>query len=253
MLDQLVRTTSIFVNRNSTTILTGFGIAGVVTTALLASKGTVQAMNAIFHEELKTGTASDRNQRYKERFAISWKFYIPAVSVGAVTIACIVGAHSIGAKKNAALASAYTLVNKAFGDYKGEVIERLGERKAQEITDSVVDKQIQQQPTSLVVLGDGDMLCWDAMTARYFESSPEKIRRAENQLNAQLLHGEQGVSINDLYSLLGLEHTAMGDDMGWNDQYLLDIGLSSHLTPDERPALAMTFTMPPFPKYWKVG
>lgn len=254
MFDNLVRTTSLFVSRNSNTILTGFGVAGVVTTAVLASKATVQAMNAIFHEEMIGGTAGDPKQRAKERIKVAWQFYIPAVSVGAVTIGCIIGAHTISTRKTAALASAYTLVNRAFTDHKAQVLETFGERKAQEIRDKIADKQVAEHPTSLVIVGEGNVLCWDSLSDRYFESTPERIRRAENELNAKMLHGEStGVSLNDLYSRVGLNQTVMGEELGWSDDTLLKINISSHMTDDERPCLALSFDNPPFPAYWKIN
>lgn len=251
MFDNLVRTASIFVTRNSTTILTAFGVAGVLSTAVLAVRATPSALREL---EIAEVQHPDNKLTPLEIIKAGYKPYIPAVVVGGVTIACIIGAHSIGTRKNAALASAYTLVNRAFSDYKGQVFEQFGERKAQAVQDAVSDQQIKEGPNSLVILGDGNVLCWESLTGRYFESTPEKLRRAENTLNARMNHGaDYGVQLNEFYSLVGLEQTKMGDDLGWNIDTLIELGLSSHLTPDEKPCLAVTYKVSPYPNYWQIN
>ena len=51
-----------------------------------------------------------------------WKVYIPAMVTGTASIVCLIGASSVNAKRNAALAAAYTLSDTAFREYKEKVI-----------------------------------------------------------------------------------------------------------------------------------
>lgn len=262
MLNNIVRTATQLVSRNSTTILTSFGVAGVVSTAILAAKATPKALidmeTADSQYRQVWGDEDFQNLDPKwlfwHRTKAMYKNYIPAVTVGAATIACILGAHNIGSRKNAALASAYTLANKAFTDYRHQVVEMIGERKAQEIHDQVVNNQIGTLQTPTILIGDGNVLCFEVLTGRYFESSAERIYRAENELNASMIHGQTNdVQLNDFYTQVGLQPTLMGEEMGWNVDALIRINVSSHLTDDNKPALAISYEIPPFPKPWKIA
>ncbi len=248
MLNGLVKSAGVFVTRNSTTILTSLAVAGVVSTAILAVRGTPGAMRAL--ERL-----DQENPDYSNLDAVKAvaPHYIPALATGTVTIASIIGAHGIGSRKNAALASAYSLAERSFTDYRRKVIETFGEAKAQKVQDSVVDDHIRQSnpQASLILLEDGEVLCYEILTGRFFKSSPEKMRRAQNTLNGRMLDGtEFSVSMNEFYLLCDIPTTMMGEEMGWNESARIDIQLSSHLTPDEKPCLAITYNMPPFPNFW---
>lgn len=53
-----------------------------------------------------------------EAIAAAWKCYIPAVAIGASTIACIMGANALNRRQQAALTSAYALVQSSYKEYK---------------------------------------------------------------------------------------------------------------------------------------
>lgn len=59
----------------------------------------------------------------------AWKPYIPAAITGSLSVACLVGASRVNFKRNAALATAYTLSEKVLKDYKDSVVETIGEKK----------------------------------------------------------------------------------------------------------------------------
>lgn len=251
MFNQIVKTVGSFLGRNSTTILTSTAVVGVVSTAVLTARAAYQHASD-YERDRDLGITRTRQEEVKEY----WKLYIPAAVTGAVTIGCIIGAHNIGSRKNAALVSAYSLVDRAFTEYRTKVVETIGEKKAEEIRDAVTDDRIKQlsNTSQTFIVGEGEQLCYESLTGRYFKSTAEVIRRAENTLNARMNHGvDYGVQLNDLYSLIGLSPTTMGDEMGWNVDTLLKIKISSHLTEDEKPCLALTYDIPPFPKYWKVN
>jgi hypothetical protein len=83
--------------------------------------------------------------------------------------------------------------------------------------------------TDIIVTGKGQTLFFDPLSHRYFYSSIEKIRRAENKLNKEINTDPFGAgrTINDFYDEIGIPNTATGDALGWNlNVGLIDIYLS---------------------------
>jgi hypothetical protein len=261
-----LRKTSHIVNQNSTTILTGVAIAGVVTTAILAARATPHYLNA---RQVETENKADRiateagvaknqdtwNKAWHagltpfEKFQIAWRPYLPAALTGAATVACIIGINQIGLRRNAALAGAYAIAETGFREYKEEVIKQLGAAKERGVTDEVAKKEVNEHPIAdqqVIFTGGGDVLCFDRFTGRYFHSDHERIRRCENDFNANVLGGDMYGSLNDFYALLGLGDTTVGDQMGFNCENLLKLVFTSVLNPDTgEPCLAIGFeTLP---------
>ena len=246
---QIIKNLGGTISKNSPHILTGLGCAGVLTTAVLTGKASIKAYEILEQE---------RNRRYasepirtKEVFELTWREFIPPVIVGTSSIACIIGANSINVKRNAALAALYSLSETAFREYKTKVVEEIGRTKETKIRDSVVGDKIAANPPSdrtIIMTGDGEVLCYDALSDRYFKSSIEKIRQKINELNRDLL-SEMWLSLNDLYYAIGLPTTKLGDQMGFDiEKGLIEIDYSSHLSPDGHPCLVVDTKV--YPKYF---
>lgn len=241
-----------FVSERSPEILTGIGIAGMVTTTVLAVKATPKAMSLI--EDKKNEDWVDELSPL-DVVKIAWKPYIPAIITCVVSTTCIIGASSVNAKRNAALATAYKLSETALTEYREKVIETIGEKKEQIVRDKVAEERIKKNPVSkneVIVTGNGKTLCFDPISGRYFMSSIDVIKRAENELNKQMLHDISGyVSLNDFYDELGLDHTSVGDDLGWNTDQLIDICFSSQLNDNGEPSVVLDFLVAPKYSYDK--
>ena len=93
-------------SRHSPAILMGIGIAGMVTTTVVAVKATPKALRLI---EEKKQELDVESLTPVETVKATWKCYIPAAVTGAVSIACLIGSNSVNTKRNAALATAYKL------------------------------------------------------------------------------------------------------------------------------------------------
>lgn len=241
-----------FVTRRSPEILTGLGIAGMLTTTVLAVRATPKALDLI--EEKKTEKWVDELTPI-ETVKAAWKPYVPAVLTGTASIACLIGASSVNAKRNAALATAYTLSETARREYREKVIETLGEKKDKQIRDKVAEERVKQNPVSnsqVVVTDNGTTLCFDPISGRYFKSSIVKIKQAENELNKRMLHDISGyVSLNDFYDELGLDHIEPGEDLGWNTDELIDISFSSQLNDNGEPSIVLDFMVAPKYNFYK--
>lgn len=241
------------ISDNSPVLLTGFATAGVLTTALFVAKATVEATKYVIKNEDELDELHDK-ERYRDIIAANWKHYIPAVAVGATTIACIIGSHSIHKRRTAAIVGMYTLTETAFKDYKNKVVEIIGENKEQKVREEVTKDYLMNAPmvsSEVYITGLGEQLCYDTFTGRYFKSDIETIRRAQNDINARVLN-DMYASHNDFYHAIGLSGTKYGDEVGWNTDNLMDIEFTSHLAEDGRPCLCLEYHSTPIRDYYKI-
>ena len=224
------------VSEKSPEILIGLGLAGMLTSTVLAVKATPKAL-AILEEE-------DRELSKIDKFKLTWKCYAPAAIGYCTSAACILGAHSVNAKRNAVLAGAYKISENALLEYRDKVVETLGEEKEKEIRDSIAEDRVQQGPkqaNGVLVAGKGDTLCYDMYSGRYFNSDMDSINRVLNDINYKLMQ-DNIMSVNDFYDAIGLNPISTGYDVGWNvDEGLIRLYFSSTLTEDGQPCLAMHF------------
>lgn len=233
------------VTKHSPEILTGLGIAGMITTTILAVKATPKALDLINDRKYELET---EKLPPTEVVKTAWKCYIPAAVTCATSTACLIGASSVHLKRNAALATAYKLSESAISEYKDAVIDKIGEKKEQTIRDKVAEEKMKKNPVSsseVFITEKGNTLCYDTISGRYFKSDIDRIKRAENAINKQLLD-EMYVSLNDLYDELDLDHTKLGDELGWKiDDGLVELYFSSQLADDGTPCVVMDFTRAP--------
>lgn len=241
----------IAVSKHAPEILTGIGIAGMIATTVLAVKATPKACQLIREAEYENDV---RHLTPVETVKVAWKPYIPAAVTGVASVACLIGASSVNARRNAALAAAYTLSETALKEYRDKVVETVGEKKEQTIRDKVAEAQIEKNPVSkseVVYTGKGKSLCYDPYSDRYFECDLDVIRRAANELNDRMLHQITGyASLNDFYDEINLHHTLTGDEIGWNAEHLVKLDISSHVADDGRPALVIGHYNRPVYEYY---
>lgn len=232
--------------KNSPYILTGLGCAGVLTTALFTGHSTLKAYMLIKMEE------EDRNIELspKEVLQLTWKCFIPPVLMGTTSVICIIGANTINTNRNAAIAALYSLSETAFREYKDKVVEELGRNKELKVRDTIAKDRITNSPVgdrTIIITGNGDVLCYDALSDRYFKSSAEKIRQQVLELNYTLMT-EMWLSLNDLYYCIGLPATGLGGQVGFDlDKGRIELEYSSQLTPEGQPCLVIDTTV--YPKY----
>ena len=238
--------------KHSPEILTAFGIVGMFTAGALAVKDTPKALRLI--EEKKKEQQVDKLKPL-DTVKVAWKCYIPSVAMATVSTACLIGASNVNSKRNAALATAYTLSETALREYKAKVVETLGEKKEEAIRESIVKDKMDQNPTNnstIIVTGKGPTICYDAWSDRYFQSDLETIKKAANELNRRM-RTEMFISVNEYYAEIGLPPHKPGDVMGWNiDRGYIDIQHFPHLDKDNQPCLGIDFYVAPQYDYDKL-
>jgi hypothetical protein len=257
-LTQKMHHVKFLLNANSPAILTGVGVAGTVTTAYLTGRASFKASRIIENEELIVNNSveieSDRVYLTKKnKVKLVWKLYIPAVGVGSTTIASIILANKISSKRLAALGVAAGISERALQEYKEKVLEKIGDRQERNIRDEIAQDRITKNPVNtreVILAGTGEVLCYDMGTGRYFQSTVEEIKRAENKINHQLIHF-MSASLSEFFDEIGLPPTTYSDSVGWNMNSTVEVVFSTTMTPDQRPCIAIDFAKPPIPDYEK--
>ena len=243
----IIKSTQIAMSKHSPEILTGLGIAGMITTTILAVKATPKALRKI--KEYEDAILCD-HEKIKPINAVklTWKCYIPAAVTGTVSIACLVGASSVNVRRNAALATAYKLSETALTEYREKVVETIGEKKEKTIKDAIAKDHVEKNPVSqnnIIVTGKGDTLCCDKLFGRYFKSDIDRLKKIENELNRRM-RNEDYISLNDFYYEVGLDSVDAGDLLGWNiDRGYVELDFSSQLSSDGTPCLVVSFASLP--------
>ena len=231
-------------------ILTGIGIAGMIGATFMAVKATPKALYLI---ETKKEETEVEELTPVETIKTCWKCYIPATLTTVLSAVCLIGASTVSAKRNAALATAYSISEAALREYQEKVVEVIGEKKEKAVRDAVAKDQIERDPVTksevVIIDSNSNTLCYEPLSGRYFKSTIDKIKKAEIKLDRQMIQ-EMYVSLNDFYWEIGLDGTDLGDKMGWNlSKGYMDLSFSSQLADDGTPCAVIVYGIPPVYDY----
>ena len=246
-----------YVINNSPTLLTAFGVTGVLTTAYLTGKATFRATVVIAEEEarrellepaiLETLPELDT----KEKAKLVWKCYLPPALSVVTTIGCVVGANTINTSRMAALAAAYAVSDKNFAEYKSKVKEVFGEKKEGEVRTAIAQDSVNANPPPGAAFihnaAGGDTLCKDAWTGRYFYSDMQTIRAAENDLARGMYVGQDVATLADFYDAIRLPSPKCANEVGWNNDSPLKLQFDTVMAPGDIPCLVVDFANAQFP------
>jgi hypothetical protein len=236
---------------NSPLILTAIGVTGTITTAYLTGKATVKAVD-LLHDEMQVDSeAFENGYTNKEIVRMTWRLYIPAAGTGLMTIACIITANRIGNRRAAALAAAFSVSEKAWEEYKEKVVEKLGKKEEKRFREEISQDRVNRTPVNdreIIITGNGDVLCFDEISGRYFNSNVENLRKSQNDINQQILHNMYA-SLYEFYQLIGLETTPYSTEVGWNSDCLLDLTFHATLAKDGKPCMAIGYRTFPIREY----
>lgn len=231
-------------------ILTGIGITGMIGATFMAVKATPKALYLI---EAKKEESEVEELTPVETIKTCWKCYIPATLTTVLSAVCLIGASTVSAKRNAALATAYSISEAALREYQEKVVEVIGEKKEKTVRDAVAKDQIERDPVTksevVIIDSNSNTLCYEPLSGRYFKSTIDKIKKAEIKLDRQMIQ-EMYVSLNDFYWEIGLDGTDLGDKMGWNlSKGYMDLSFSSQLADDGTPCAVIVYGIPPVYDY----
>lgn len=202
---------------NSPVILTGFAVGGVILTAVLAARAVPKAISIIEEEEEEREQEADKrankevevlNKDYdevydevfkpitkKDIFKLSWKYFVPAVICGSLTIGCIVWSQHLNTVKQAALAASYEILRNSYDDYRYHVRESIDKKKYDEIEQKIredrVHRVLEERPLTqkdydILDAEAGAAVFVEPTTGHRFVSTYEKVYRAIDDVNEML-------------------------------------------------------------------
>ena len=243
----LLNKSRVFVKRNSATILTYVGAAGVIATTVTAVKATPKAMSLLEKAKEEKG----ENLTTVETVKIAGPVYIPTIVLGVSTLACIFGANVLSKKGQASLMSAYALADSSYKDYRKKVEELYGEEAGAQVRAEIAKDKYEEHP---IQVEDGKRLYYDLYSGQYFESSPFEVQKAEYELNKSLMI-DDGVYLNDWYRQLGIDQLEHGFDFGWTtgsnmDNYWqtwIDFDHEKVVMDDGLECIIISFAQEPYP------
>lgn len=240
--------------KHSPEILVVAGVAGVVTSAVMACKATTKLSGIIekakndidaIHDfaehpenvpEGETYTEEDSKKDLAIVYAQTGiqliKLYGPAVALGALSITGILASNNILRKRNIALAAAYATVDTSFKEYRNRVIDRFGKEldrelkyniKSKEIEETVVDDKGKEKTVKKTIeVADPNTY---SDYARFFddgcigwdkdaEYNLMFLKQQQNYAN-EMLKSKGHLFLNEVYDMLGIPRTKAGQVVGW--------------------------------------
>ena len=229
--------------KHSPEILMGIGIAGVVTSTVLACRSTLKVKDILEDKDTNMNNVkevlAEGREDYTEEDARKdktiimtttairmMKLYITSVIIGAGSIACLLQSHNVMRNRNAGLAAALAATTESFKQYRERVTAKYGDEVDKEMRYGIKkekkEKDGKKTKEDIVVGCDEKEL---SGYARYFNESninwtddPQFnmmfLRQNQNWANDKLI--SQGyLYLNDVYDALGFPKTKAGQVVGW--------------------------------------
>lgn len=245
----LFKSTERCISKNSPAILTGMAVVGVIGSVYFTGDATIKAVRLVDEKNKNREEPLTKTEVVK----ICWKLYVPATISAGEAIICAIGANSINAKRNVALASAYALSTDALKAYKNKTEEVVGKTKMQKIRDEIFKEKVEKdspENKTIIMTGKGNVLCCESLSSQYFRSTVEGIDSAINRANEELLN-EGYISLNGVYDYLGLKSTKLGETVGWEaSDGLITVSYASDLSNEKEPVLLVEFDGFPKRRPW---
>lgn len=179
-------------------------------TTVMAVKATPKAIRLL---EAKKEEKDEELTKW-ETVKTAGPVYIPSVLLGVTTLTCIFGAEVLNKRQQAALTSAYALLDQSYKTYKHKVDELYGEEAGEKVRESIAKDKYEETEEKPEV-SEGKQLFYDFYSNRYFESTIADVIWAEYEVNRALAtYG--GIGLNEFYNLLDLEELPEYREIGWS-------------------------------------
>ena len=245
---KLTKTGAMILNTHGSKILITTSIVSTTSAVIFGTKSKTK-YDLLIEEMKEDNNGEELKKRQYVKPII--KAYWPSILLIVLSSACMIGSHMMDKKKQAVLAAALTTSNAALSEFQKKAIEKIGEKKVTEIKESIVQDKLDKTPVNkdkVIITGaKNKVLMFDNYSGRYFESDIETIRRAVNKLNRNL-PDESFVTLNELYSEIGIPEIDLGDQLGWHADYdggKFEEVVTAKVTEDGEPCVVITYE--PYP------
>lgn len=235
-------------------ILFGVGLAGAVTTVVLACRATLKLEKVAddIHSDLQAVKALGEGKQNNDEYANNdyyrdllyvygksalrvTQLYGPSVVVGTASVIFLTGSHVQLSRRNQALTVTLAAVSKAFDEYRIRVQDEIGKERELNIYRGIREEKVEGQKELVKVT---DLKEGPSAFSRVFDANcPNFKNSAElNRLFLQcqeayanhLLTARGHVFLNDVYDQLGFDRTSPGAIYGWvrnGDQGYINFGM----------------------------
>lgn len=249
----------LIVKKNSPHIFFAAGVAGTITSTVLACRATLK-LSATLDEiqkdidtlkpnrsnpELEAVTGEDAVVEHTKTIYVYAhsslkiiKLYGPAVLVGAASIGLLAGSHVQLTRRNSALMAAYAAVAKAYDDYRERVRKELGDERELELYHAVTTEVVKDADGNEHSVKVADPNKYSPY-AKFFDEYSDEWKR-DPELNRMFVQCQQNylndrlkayghVFLNEAYDCLGIPRTRAGAVVGWlkegNGDGYIDFGI----------------------------
>ena len=237
--------------KRSPEILAVAGTVGVITSGVMACKATTKVSKIIeernaqleqVHDYVdeKGFTAEYSEDDNRKDIAIIHtqagfkmvKLYAPAVTIGVLSLAALLGSNQILRKRNVALGAAYTALDRSFKKYRNAVIDRFGEEldkelkyglKAEKVEKEIVDENGKKKKVDETVsvvdpnnIDDTSRIFYEGNKG--WDPDPQytlSFLKRQQSYASDRLKAQGFLFLNDVYEMLGFSKTKEGQLIGW--------------------------------------
>lgn len=231
--------------KNSPTIFFVGGVVGVVGSTVMACRATlslphiletanadVDEVKAKYLNPEQELLDKDSENEYRKELAKVYavtamrisKLYGPSVLAGGISIAALTGSHISLTRRNAALAAAYAVVQKAFEEYRERVRAEIGDDREAMIYRGFVEEEFVNEDgkkETVLVVPEGQ----SSPYARMFDESNRNFQKdfglnrlfiqSQETFANQKLKAKGHVFLNEIYDALGFERAPEAQMVGW--------------------------------------
>lgn len=236
--------------KHSPEILIAVGAVSIVTGTVQACKATLKMQDVLETTSdnlekihgLEDGTLKvkegetyteedarkDKTTVYIQTAVKAVKLYGPSIVLIGGGLGCMIGSHIIMRRRYGAAVAAYSAVTTAFNEYKARVKERFGEQtqyelehgvKAEEVetTDENGNKKKENVYVTEKMIKHPYSVIFDESNPNWERDSGYNlifIKNAEDAANRKLRR-KGYLFLNDVYDMLGISNTYIGQFAGW--------------------------------------
>lgn len=228
---------ALHIKKQSPNLLFAGGIIGGVSSTVMACRATLKLADDLptmkkALEQVKENTEGLSDSEQQRAVAIQYaantvhvaRLYGPSVLVGGVAIGLLTGSHVQLDRREKSAVAAYALLQKGYKEYRERVREEMGDEREGNIYRGVQFEKVKDEDGKSKKVATVDATKTNPYRRLFDEGSRDFTKSAaQNRIYIQcqeniandLLQVRGHIFLNQVYEMLGLEHTKAGAVTGW--------------------------------------